>query len=176
ELLSGRHVIFIDVGCPQAVGQAREIFASTMAEQVVMTLDDHDRLIAYVLGLSHAPNIAFLPALAGSGAAATRLAQLSSTTYDAQVDVATKVAGESPELYFEIQHLNQYGRESLQALREAVELVWQSVTTRADKRPAVTPPAARARRSPDVRARSGRRGPRAAGAHRDAGRRSRHQR
>jgi chorismate mutase / prephenate dehydrogenase len=129
ELLSGRHVIFIDVGCPQAVGRAQEIFASTMAEQVVMTLDDHDRLIAYVLGLSHALNIAFFTALAGSGEAAPRLAQLSSTTYDAQVDVATKVAGESPELYFEIQHLNDYGRESLQALRGAVELIWQSVTT-----------------------------------------------
>ena len=129
ELLSGRHVIFIDVGCPQAVVQARELFGSTMAEQVVMTLDEHDRLIAYVLGLSHALNIAFFTALAGSGEAAPRLAQLSSTTYDAQVDVATKVAGESPELYFEIQHLNQYGRESLQALRGAVELIWQSVTT-----------------------------------------------
>jgi chorismate mutase/prephenate dehydrogenase len=129
ELLSGRHVIFIDVGCPQAVQQARELFASTMAEQVVMTLDEHDRLIAYVLGLSHALNIAFFTALAGSGEAAPRLAQLSSTTYDAQVDVATKVAGESPELYFEIQHLNDYGRESLQALRGAVESIWQSVTT-----------------------------------------------
>jgi chorismate mutase / prephenate dehydrogenase len=129
ELLSGRHVIFIDVGCPQAVVQARELFGSTMAEQVVMTLDEHDRLIAYVLGLSHALNIAFFTALAGSGEAAPRLAQLSSTTYDAQVDVATKVAGESPELYFEIQHLNQYGRESLEALRGAVELICQSVTT-----------------------------------------------
>jgi hypothetical protein len=47
-------------------------------------------LIAYVLGLSHALNIAFFTALAGSGEAAPRLAQLSSTTYDAQVDVATK--------------------------------------------------------------------------------------
>ena len=43
---------------------ARELFAPTMAEQVVMSLDDHDRLIAYVLGLSHALNIAFFTALA----------------------------------------------------------------------------------------------------------------
>src|SRR5580765_7516722 len=123
ELLSGRHVIFVDLGNAAALAAARELFAATMAEQVVMTLDDHDRLIAYVLGLSHALNIAFFTALAGSGEAAPRLAQLSSTTYDAQVDVATKVAGESPELYFEIQHLNDYGRESLQALRGAVELI-----------------------------------------------------
>ena len=61
--------------------------------------------------------------------AAPRLAQLSSTTYDSQVDVATRVAAESPDLYFEIQHLNDYGRESLLALRNAVEKLWHSVST-----------------------------------------------
>ncbi len=127
-LLSGRHVIFVDAGNQEAIDTARALFASTMAEQVVMTLDEHDRLIAYVLGLSHALNIAFFTALANSGEAAPRLAQLSSTTYDAQVDVATRVASESPELYFEIQSLNDYGRESLTALRSAVDRLWQAVT------------------------------------------------
>jgi chorismate mutase/prephenate dehydrogenase len=128
ELLSGRHVIFIDAGSAEAIDEARSLFASTMAEHVVMSLDEHDRLIAYVLGLSHALNIAFFTALANSGEAAPRLAQLSSTTYDAQVDVAARVARESPELYFEIQSLNDYGRESLAALRDAVERLWSSVT------------------------------------------------
>lgn len=128
ELLSGRHVIFVDAGHREALDAARALFASTMAEQVVMSLDEHDRLIAYVLGLSHALNIAFFTALADSGEAAPRLAQLSSTTYDAQVDVATKVADENPEMYFEIQHLNDYGRESLQALRGAVERLCESVS------------------------------------------------
>lgn len=127
ELLSGRHVIFCDVGCAEAIEEAQALFASTMAQRTVMSLDEHDRLIAYVLGLSHALNIVFFTALAGSGEDAPRLAQLSSTTYDAQVDVATRVAGESPELYFEIQSLNDYGRESLQALRAAVELLWRTV-------------------------------------------------
>lgn len=129
ELLSGRHVIFIDVGSKEAIAAAQELFSATMAQQVVMSLDEHDRLIAYVLGLSHALNIAFFTALAESGEAAPRLAQLSSTTYDAQVDVAARVAAESPDLYFEIQHLNDYGRESLLALRRAVEKLWQSVST-----------------------------------------------
>jgi chorismate mutase/prephenate dehydrogenase len=128
DLLSGRHVIFIDVGSQEALQTARNLFASTMAEHVVMNLDEHDRLIAYVLGLSHALNIAFFTALAESGEAAPRLAQLSSTTYDAQVDVATKVAGENAEMYFEIQYLNEYGRESLQALRDSVERLWQLVS------------------------------------------------
>jgi chorismate mutase/prephenate dehydrogenase len=129
ELLSGRHVIFVDLGNKDAIERTQSLFASTMAEQVVMSLDDHDRLIAYVLGLSHALNIAFFTALAESGEAAPRLATLSSTTYDAQVDVASRVARESPDLYFEIQSLNDYGRESLHALRQAVEKIWLSVTS-----------------------------------------------
>ena len=121
ELLSGRHVIFIDLGNRAALAEAQELFAPTMAERVVMGLDEHDRLIAFVLGLSHALNIAFFTALADSGEAAPRLARLSSTTFDAQLDVASRVAAESPDLYFEIQHLNEYGGESLLALQQAVE-------------------------------------------------------
>lgn len=121
QLLSGRHVIFIDLGNADALGEAQALFAPTMAERVVMGLDEHDRLIAYVLGLSHALNIAFFTALAESGEAAPRLARLSSTTFDSQLEVASRVAAESPELYFEIQHLNDYGGESLLALRAAVE-------------------------------------------------------
>src|SRR6202047_2884143 len=130
ELLSGRHVIFIDLGNPGALQEAQELFAPTMAERVVMGLDEHDRLIAYVLGLSHALNIAFFTALADSGEAAPRLAMLSSTTFDAQLEVASLVAAESPDLYFEIQSLNDYGGESLLALQEAVERVRHAVTTK----------------------------------------------
>jgi len=121
ELLSGRHVIFIDLGHPQALAEAQDLFAPTMAERVVMDLDEHDRLIAYVLGLSHALNIAFFTALADSGEAALRLAKLSSTTFDSQLEVASRVAAESPELYYEIQSSNEYGGESLEALQKAVQ-------------------------------------------------------
>jgi chorismate mutase/prephenate dehydrogenase len=121
ELLSGRHVIFVNVDSPKVTATVRELFTSTMAIQVEMDLESHDRLIAYVLGLSHALNIAFFTALAGSGEAVPRLAELSSTTFDAQLQIASKVAAENPHLYFEIQSLNTAGAESLDALAEAVE-------------------------------------------------------
>ncbi len=123
ELLSGRHVIFIDLGVPAATAAARALFEPTMATLVDMDLESHDRLIAYVLGLSHALNIAFFTALAESGEAAPQLAKLSSTTFDAQLGVARKVAAENPDLYFEIQALNDYGTESLAALLYAVERI-----------------------------------------------------
>jgi len=130
ELLSGRHVIFIDLGHADALAEAQELFAPTMAERVVMDLDEHDRLVAYVLGLSHALNIAFFTALADSGEAAPRLAKLSSTTFDSQLDVASRVAAESPDLYFEIQSANEYGGESLAALQRAVERLVAAVKSK----------------------------------------------
>ncbi len=130
ELLSGRHVVFVDLGCAQALEQVRGLFAPTLVEQVVMSLDEHDRLVAYVLGLSHALNIAFFTALAESGEAAPRLARMSSTTFDSQLDVATRVAQESPELYYDIQRLNDYGAESLESLAKAVERIRAAVLSR----------------------------------------------
>ncbi|MGB6362081.1 MAG: prephenate dehydrogenase/arogenate dehydrogenase family protein [Thermoanaerobaculia bacterium] len=121
ELLSGRHVILVDLGSNEANHRVRELFGSTMAEVVEMDLEHHDRAVAYILGLSHALNIAFFTALAESGEAVPQLARLSSTTFDEQLAVSTKVAQESPRLYFEIQKLNDYGTESLSALLHAVE-------------------------------------------------------
>ncbi len=111
-------MIFIDLATQRRCKRRRELFAPTMAERVVMGLDEHDRLIAYVLGLSHALNIAFFTALAESGEAAPRLAKLSSTTFDSQLEVASRVAAESPDLYYEIQSLNDYGGESLLPCRK----------------------------------------------------------
>ncbi|MES1191736.1 MAG: prephenate dehydrogenase/arogenate dehydrogenase family protein [Steroidobacter sp.] len=127
QLLSGRHLIFVDMGNKDALERARALFAPTMAMQAVMSLDEHDRLIAYVLGLSHAVNIAFLTALMNSRESAPRLTELSSTTFDAQFDMARRVVNENPQLYFEIQKLNAFGQESLDALLHAVQTIRQSV-------------------------------------------------
>lgn len=129
ELLSGRHLIFVDTGCPEATTAAKELFAATMVEELDMSLDDHDRLIAYVLGLSHALNIAFFTALAESGEAAPKLAMLSSTTFDAQLLVSGAVAHDNPHMYFEIQHLNDFGLDPLDALCESAARIRQLVAS-----------------------------------------------
>ena len=119
-LLSDRHVIFIDLGHAAAVAEAKALFAATSADLVDMALDEHDQLIAYVLGLSHAVNICFFTALANSGASAPKLARLSSTTFDKQLAIAGKVAEENPRLYFEIQHLNEARELALEGLSDAL--------------------------------------------------------
>jgi len=127
ELLSDKHVLFLDAGCAEATAAARQLFSATMAQQTEMSLEDHDRLIAYVLGLSHALNIAFFTVLAESGERVPRLANISSTTFDAQLRVATKVARENPRLYFEIQSLNHFGLEPIEGLLAAVEKIAECV-------------------------------------------------
>ena len=127
RLLSGRHLIFCDVGNAAATAAAKELFSATMVEQLDMGLEDHDRLIAYVLGLSHALNIAFFTALAESGEAAPKLAQLSSTTFDSQLLVSAAVAQDNPHLYFEIQNLNKFGLGPLDALCEAASRIRETV-------------------------------------------------
>ena len=129
RLLSGRHLIVCDVGCKGAAQAARELFAATMVEQIDMGLEDHDRLIAYVLGLSHALNIAFFTALAESGEAAPKLAKMSSTTFDSQLLVSAAVAQDNPRLYYEIQHLNKFGLKPLDALSDAAERIRELVAS-----------------------------------------------
>jgi chorismate mutase/prephenate dehydrogenase len=129
RLLSGRHVVFVDVGVAGATADARALFASTMAEQIEMTLEEHDRVMAYVLGLSHALNLAFFTALADSGELVPRLQRSSSTTFDAQLKVASLVARDNPHLYFEIQALNEYGAGALEALRAAIERIQHLINT-----------------------------------------------
>ena len=127
ELLSGRHLIFVDAGSPEATAEAKELFGATMVDELDMGLDEHDRLISYVLGLSHALNIAFFTALAESGEAAPQLARLSSTTFDAQLLVSAAVAQDNPYMYFEIQHLNKFGLDPLDALLESVARIREAV-------------------------------------------------
>ena len=123
ELLSGRNVVFVDMGDAQATAQAKQLFESTMADLVDMSRDAHDRAMAYVLGLSHAVNIGFFNALAQSGEDAAALAKFSSSTFDAQLDVASHVARGNPYLYFEIQSLNSNSPRALVALLNAVTQV-----------------------------------------------------
>jgi chorismate mutase/prephenate dehydrogenase len=118
--LAGRHVVFVDVGRADALRQAEALFEPTAAVRVRMDLDAHDHVMAYVLGLSHALNLAFVDVLAASGT--PRLAA-SSTTFDAQLAVAGAVARDDARLYFEIQRLNPFGDESVSALLRSVERV-----------------------------------------------------
>jgi chorismate mutase/prephenate dehydrogenase len=102
-MLSGRHILFVDVGHTEATREARALFAHTAAECVELGLREHDEVMGWVLGLSHLVNIAFASAIVRSGEAVPLLRNISSTTFNHQLEVAAQVVSENPQLYFEIQ-------------------------------------------------------------------------
>lgn len=120
DLLSGRHVVFCPLGDEKALQTARGFFEHTCAGLVEMSLDDHDRLVAYVLGLSHAINILFNDVLSRTRPL-TDLRTIGSTTFERQVQVAEQVASESPDLYYEIQAMNAYTPQILDSLRDSLD-------------------------------------------------------
>ena len=129
ELLSGRQVIAVDLGDVEATERAKDLFADTMATLIDMDIEQHDRTMAYVLGLSHALNLVFAEALGIAGGTTPGLEKVSSTTFEAQLAVTTQVASENPDLYFEIQRLNEHGLDALDTLAEALATLRQTVAS-----------------------------------------------
>jgi chorismate mutase/prephenate dehydrogenase len=120
-MLSGRHILFVDVGVAGAVTEARALFAHTAAECVDLGLNEHDDVMGWVLGLSHIINIAFAVALSGQHESLPLLRQISSSTFDAQLGIASQVVSENPHLYFEIQKGAKSGPEASGRLIHALE-------------------------------------------------------
>lgn len=125
--LSGRHILFVDVGNTAALAEARALFAHTAADCVDLSLDEHDEVMAWVLGLSHLVNIAFAGALAGSGEAVPLLRRISSSTFNAQLQVAAQVVSENPHLYYEIQQGNAKTGAVVRQFRDMLDELHRSV-------------------------------------------------
>ena len=125
--LSGRHILFVDVGNQEALAEARALFAHTAAECVDLSLEEHDEVMAWVLGLSHLVNIAFASALAESGEAVPLLRQISSSTFNAQLKVAAQVVSENPHLYYEIQQGNAMTAQVVEHFRDVFDSLARAV-------------------------------------------------
>jgi len=125
--LSGRHILFVDMGNAEALREARALFSHTAADCVELSLEEHDEVMAWVLGLSHLVNIAFAGALAESGEAVPLLKKISSSTFNAQLNVATQVVNENPHLYYEIQQGNDNTAEVSTQFRKVLDELMAAV-------------------------------------------------
>jgi len=123
ESVYDRNIVVCDCGSPEASDRATELLDGTLANIVRIPIEEHDELMAYVLGLSHALNLAFFNALQKTGIDFDTLNEVASTTFRRQVATSRDVAFENPELYYEIQRLNPENRKALDLLIQAVEEV-----------------------------------------------------
>jgi chorismate mutase / prephenate dehydrogenase len=120
ESIYNRNILVCDCGSLDATTKVTELFDGAGAKIITIPVEEHDELMSYVLGLSHAVNIAFFHTLAKAGIDIGRLDQASSTTFHSQAATSRRVANESPDLYYEIQHLNPHSQHCLDLLRESV--------------------------------------------------------
>lgn len=116
-----RNMIVCDCGSKEAVDETIGLIGNHGANMRIMHVDDHDRYMSYVLGLSHAVNIAFFTVLERSGISFDDMRSVASTTFSKLMDTNESVALEDPYLYYEIQHMNANRESMLNEFNESVE-------------------------------------------------------
>jgi chorismate mutase/prephenate dehydrogenase len=120
RMLSGRNIAICTEGREEDRGLIKALFASTSAHLVEMSVPEHDRRMAGVLGLSHLVNLAFARALSHAGREYCDLEAASGVTFLKQVATTRDVVGENPELYYEIQALNAATPETFSWMERAL--------------------------------------------------------
>lgn len=112
--IAGRNIIVCNCGNGAAVEEAARLFNGGVI--IRMEVEEHDQVTAYVLGLSHAVNLAFTGALAKSGFSSEILYAAASTTFRKQVAVSEEVSRENARLYYAIQKDNPWNDAAIQNL------------------------------------------------------------
>jgi len=130
DMLSGRNIVICDTGNEAIHAEVLNLFKGTTANLVTISLEEHDRLMSYVLGLSHFVNLVFSDVLATSGISAETLQKVASTTFTNQSSVAQAVVAENPNLYFEIQAENAFTPEITAALRESIDQWFMDISAK----------------------------------------------
>jgi chorismate mutase/prephenate dehydrogenase len=121
--LSDQVICICDCGDSQATRKVEGFFSDTAATLVKLSLDEHDRVISYVLGLSHLTNLVFTKVLMESGKRFDEFNQVGSTTFHSQMATASTVIQENPELYYAIQRLNPFSQELCESFQREFETI-----------------------------------------------------
>ena len=120
-MLSGCTIVFCDEARSKDLEVVRGLFGETSARLVDMSSAEHDRRMGLVLGLTHLANLVFARALSHSSIGAGDLSEVAGVTFTKQLGTTREVTAENPDLYYEIQALNQLTPETGKWLRQALE-------------------------------------------------------
>ena len=119
--LFGRSLLVLDCGDPAATDRVAALFARTALHVSRIALEDHDRLMADVLGLPHLVSLLFARTLERGGREPAELVRRGSTSFRRIAEVAQLVTRENPELVGDIQTLNPASPELFRRLHETLE-------------------------------------------------------
>jgi chorismate mutase/prephenate dehydrogenase len=85
----------------------------------MVELEEHDRLMAYVLGLAHMSSLLVVGAARRSGEKVAGLREVQGPTFDKLTSISKEVVNESKRVYHDIQALNPNSKQMISAMEEA---------------------------------------------------------
>ena len=131
RMLSDRTIVFCTDGAPEDLSVVRNLFEETSARLMDLPVEEHDRRMALVLGMSHMINLVYSRAVQQSGMTAAELGEVAGVTFGKQMKTSREVVGENPRLYFEIQALGGFTPLIAKLLHSAVD-DWQEFVSTDD--------------------------------------------
>ena len=121
--LSDQVICVCDCGHAEANERVESFFHDTAATLVRLSLEEHDRIVSYVLAASHLSNLLFTKVLMESGKAFADLNRVGSTTFHSQMVTTGTVIRENPELYYTIQKSNPFASELYDSFQRGLSAI-----------------------------------------------------
>lgn len=109
--ISGQVVILTPVGNPSSLSKVETFLENKGAKVVIMTAEEHDRLMAIVQGLTHFSYIVTGSTIEELGINVKSTRTIVSPVYELMLDMIGRVVGQNPYLYADIQMYNEYVKE-----------------------------------------------------------------
>ena len=125
--LSDRVICICDCKDKKANEKVKTFFKDTSATIVEIPIEEHDKIISYVLALSHVINIIFMKTLMDGEYDYPELKEIASTTFTSQMKTTKEVISENSELYYAIQKFNPFKNNLYNRLDQAMKYVIESV-------------------------------------------------
>jgi len=125
--LSDRVICICDCKDKSANEKVKTFFKDTSATLVEIPLEEHDKIISYVLALSHVINIIFMKTLMDGEYDYSDLKEIASTTFTSQMKTTKEVITENSDLYYAIQKFNPFKNDLYDRLEQAMKYVIESV-------------------------------------------------
>lgn len=135
--LSTGAILITDCGNPVAALEAKDLFRASGASLLDVSLDHHDEIMAFLLGLSHLSLLTFARAVADSPFDLAGLRRPAGTTFSRLSIAASGLLADPPELLRDIQALNPHTPAVHRRLRQALD-DWKRATEDSDGKEFVT--------------------------------------
>lgn len=117
--LKGRNVLICDFGSDDANKETYNLFSAWGARTIMIELDEHDRLMVYVLGLAHLTSLLFAGSARRSGERLAGLREVQGPTFGKLAAISKEVVNESRRVYHDIQSLNPNSKQMIAAMEDA---------------------------------------------------------